>query len=92
MLVTAGNETLFVVEELKCPFQPAIYLGTLLASVVTDVCVRYCLGPVADLALPGQILAPPLFDLVPVMLVGVLGGVLGALFNASLMTTLVSGR
>jgi CIC family chloride channel protein len=79
--------TLFVVEELKCPFQPAIYLGTLLASVVTDVCVRYCLGPVADLALPSQILAPPLFDLVPVMLLGVFGGVLGALFNASLMTT-----
>lgn len=79
--------TLFVAEELKCPFRPAIYLGTLLASVVTDLCCRFWLGPVAELSLPGR-LPPPLSALAPVSLVGALGGALGVVFNASLLTTL----
>ncbi len=79
--------TLFVAEELKCPFRPAIYLGTLLASVVTDLCCRFWLGPVAELPLPGG-LPPPVTTLAPAVLVGALGGALGVFFNACLLETL----
>jgi CIC family chloride channel protein len=79
--------TLFVVEELKCPFQPAIYLGSLLASAVTDAVVRFSLGPVADLELAGRVMTPPLSVLLPVTLLGIVGGALGVVFNASLMAT-----
>ncbi|MBI1816344.1 MAG: chloride channel protein [Deltaproteobacteria bacterium] len=80
--------TLFVVEELKCPLHPAIYLGTLLASVVTDLCCRFWLGQAPELALPRE-LPPPLLMLAPVVLVGALGGVIGVIFNAVLMRALV---
>lgn len=79
--------TLFVAEELKCPFRPAIYLGTLLASILTDLCCRLWLGQVAELRLPGE-LPPPLSTLAPVLLVGALAGALGALFNGCLLRTL----
>jgi CIC family chloride channel protein len=81
--------TLFVAEELKCPFRPAIYLGTLLASVVTDSCCRFWLGPVAELPVPAG-LAPPLSALAPALVVGALGGALGVFFNASLLRTLAA--
>src|SRR5215468_1902966 len=41
--------TLFVAEELRCAFEPAVYLGTLLAAVITDLTARTFVGPVAEL-------------------------------------------
>lgn len=81
--------TLLVVEELKCPFRPMIYLGTLLASMITDLCCRLWLGQVAELALPAR-LPGPLSTLAPVLLLGALGGVVGIFFNASILRGLAS--
>ena len=79
--------TLLVIEEFRCELSPAIYLGTLLASVASDQCVRLCLGAVAELRLPGEL--PSLsFVLVPVGVVGLLSGVLAAGFNAAVLQAL----
>ena len=78
--------TLLVLEEFKCELRPAIYLGTLLASVVTDQCVRQWFGPVAELPLHGALPAP-LATLAPVCVVGILSGVFAACFNGALLRT-----
>src|SRR5262245_29645250 len=79
--------TLFVVEELRCPVRPAIYLGTLLASAIADLAVRFWLGPVAELQIRGEV-PPPLVILVPVVLLGALGGLVGVVFNAAVLAML----
>src|SRR5262249_53088864 len=43
--------TLFVIEELQCPLRPMIYLGTLVASILTTMCCYVGLGPTPELAL-----------------------------------------
>jgi CIC family chloride channel protein len=80
--------TLFVLEELKCALRPALYLGTLLASLLTDLCVRFYLGPAPELSLASAL--PPLAALLPVALIGALAGALGVLFNASLLRALAA--
>ncbi|HXJ37560.1 MAG TPA: ClC family H(+)/Cl(-) exchange transporter [Candidatus Eisenbacteria bacterium] len=78
--------TLFVVEELKCPLRPPIYVGTLVASILTDFCCRRLLGIAPELMLPNRI--PLAWGMLwPVLVVGVLGGVLGAFFNRALLAT-----
>ncbi|HVP30294.1 MAG TPA: ClC family H(+)/Cl(-) exchange transporter [Myxococcota bacterium] len=79
--------TLFVVEEVCAPLRPPIYLGTLAAALVADLCVRRVLGQVAELDVPGGV-APSLGSLVPVLLLGALGGASGSLFNAGLLRAL----
>jgi chloride channel protein, CIC family len=79
--------TLLVLEELKCPIRPAIYLGTLLASALTDLCCRAWIGQVAELAMPRE-LPPPLVALAPALMVGALCGAFGVFFNASLLEAL----
>lgn len=81
--------TLFVAEELRAPFHPAIYLGTLLAAGVADLCLRATIGPQAELSLAG-VIAPPVDALVAAALVGALAGAAGALFNASLLRTMAA--
>ena len=78
--------TLLVVEEFKCEFRPAVYLGTLLASLVTDQCCRFWLGPLAELPLP-QNLPVPLLTVAPACLVGVVAGAFAVFFNATLLRT-----
>jgi chloride channel protein, CIC family len=79
--------TLFAVEELGAPFRPVVYLGTLLAAAVTDLCVRFWLGQPAELSIPAA-LAPPLSTLGPALLVGAAAGAFGAFFNGTLLRAL----
>ena len=79
--------TLFVLEELKVPLRPVVYVGTLLASAITDLCCRAAFGPRAELAVPSY-LEPSAATLVPVLLLGALCGAGGAGFNAGLLRAL----
>lgn len=81
--------TLLVMEELKCPMRPAFYLATLLASLITDLVCRVCLGQAAELALPPE-LPPPWLTVLPVLLVGLACGLVGAVFNAAVLRSLVA--
>jgi CIC family chloride channel protein len=78
---------LFVAEELRMRFVPAVVLGTLLAATATDACVRVVLGPVAELSVP---VLPPiaLGTLAPALAVGLAAGLLGVLFSATLLRAL----
>ena len=79
--------TLFVLEELKVPLRPAVYVGTLLASAITDLCCRLAFGQRAELAVP-DFAAPSVAALAPVLLLGALCGAGGAGFNACLLRAL----
>jgi CIC family chloride channel protein len=80
--------TLLVIEEFKCELRPGIYLGTLLASLITDQFVRWTLGSMAELPLRDAV-PPAAALLAPVCVVGVLSGILAAGFNALLLAAFV---
>jgi len=75
---------IFVAEELKLPFRPAIYLGTLFASLLTEVCCRLALEPLAEMPAHGSVSQ----TLAPALVVGALAGALGAGFNAGVLRAL----
>lgn len=77
----------FVLEELQRDFAPGVFATTLIASVIADIASRVLLGQGPVFSVP--IAAIPPLSLLPVALVlGVLTGVLGVVFNRALLGSL----
>ncbi len=77
----------FVLEELQRDFAPGVFATTLIASVIADIASRVLFGQQPVFAVP--IAAPPPLSLLPVALVlGALAGVLGVVFNRTLLASL----
>jgi chloride channel protein, CIC family len=77
----------FVLEEVQRDFAPAVFAMALLASVVADVTTRLVLGqlPVFHVTVES---IPPLATLPISLVVGVFAGLLGVVFNRSLVGSL----
>ncbi len=79
----------FVLEELRGDFQPIIFGATLVAAIIADVIARIGTGQFPVFAVPSYP-TPPLTSLPVFALLGVMTGLLGVLFNRSLLA--VSAR
>ncbi|MFT4549502.1 MAG: CIC family chloride channel protein [Verrucomicrobiales bacterium] len=76
----------FVLEEIQRAFHRRIFFATLLASAVADTISRLALGQEPVFHIPDYPI--PSLGLLPVfLLVGIVAGIFGALFNASLIRT-----
>ena len=74
----------FVLEEVRRDFQPIVFGAVFVAAVVADVIVRIDLGQSPVFAIPDYA-APPLSALPVFAVLGVVAGVLGVVFNRSLL-------
>jgi CIC family chloride channel protein len=77
----------FVLEELHGNFTPVIFVAAFLASVTADVVCRVMTGDTPVFALHGMA-APGLSALPVALIVGVVAGLGGVLFNRSLLASL----
>jgi chloride channel protein, CIC family len=78
---------IFVLEELRRDFAPGALTGAFVASVTADVVVRLMTGqsPVFHVASPP---APPLASLPLFLILGLVAGLLGVVFNRTLLASL----
>ncbi len=78
---------IFVLEELRRDFAPGALTGAFVASVTADVVVRLLTGqsPVFHVASPP---VPPLSSLPLFLILGVVAGLLGVVFNRALLASL----
>ncbi len=78
---------MFVLEELQRDFAPGIFTPAFLAAVTADVVSRVLMGqgPVFDVHVNGY---PPLDALPAYSILGVLAGLLGVVFNRTLLASL----
>lgn len=74
----------FVLEELQRDFQAVVFTATLLSAAVATVVSRLIGGQTPVFAVPAMD-APPLRSLLVFMLVGCVGGLLGVVFNRTLL-------
>ncbi|OIQ07906.1 H(+)/Cl(-) exchange transporter ClcA [Moorella thermoacetica] len=81
----------FVLEELRRNFSPYALGGALVASVVADMVSRHILGPLPTFRLIEAWPVLPLTTLPVFLVLGVLAGILGAVFNWSLLASLELG-
>lgn len=81
----------FVLEELRRNFSPYTLVGALVASVIGDMVSRRILGPLPTFRVMGEWPFLPLTTLPAFLVLGVLAGILGALFNRFLVASLDLG-
>lgn len=74
----------FVLEEVQRNFSPGIFSASFIASVVADVVARLALGQVAVFHTPHPA-TPPLAGLPFYLVLGLVAGVVGILFNRALL-------
>jgi chloride channel protein, CIC family len=77
----------FVLEEVRRDFQPIVFGAAFIAAAVADIIARIGSGQFPIFAVPSYPV-PPLTSLPIFALLGVVAGVLGVLFNRSLLTTI----
>jgi CIC family chloride channel protein len=78
---------IFVLEELRRDFAPGALTAAFIASVSADVVARLLLGQQPVFRVAGSAV-PPLVDLPLFLVLGVVAGLLGVLFNRSLLASL----
>jgi chloride channel protein, CIC family len=77
----------FVLEEVRRDFRPAVFAATFVAAAVADVVARLASGQLPVLTVPNY--AMPSLAALPVFaLLGILAGALGVVFNRSLLGSL----
>lgn len=82
----------FVLEEMRRDFRPAVFGAAFVAAAVADVLARSVSGQLPVLALPHYTM-PPLLALPAFAGLGVIAGLFGVVFNRSLLAALnVMGR
>ena len=77
----------FVLEEVQRDFHPIVFAAAFLAAVIADIVARVLSGSEPVFAIPVYG-TPPLASLPVFALLGVFAGVLGVIFNRSLLATL----
>jgi len=77
---------IFVLEEVRRDFQPIVFGAAFVAAVVADIIARIGTGQFPVFSVPSYPV-PPLGSLPFFALLGVAAGLLGVLFNKSLMTS-----
>lgn len=77
----------FVLEEVRRDFQPIVFGAAFVAAVIADIIARIGSGQFPVFAVPSYPV-PPLASLPIFALLGVVAGLLGVLFNRSLLTTI----
>jgi CIC family chloride channel protein len=77
----------FVLEEVRRDFQPIVFGATFIAAAVADIIARIGSGQFPIFAVPGYAV-PPLAALPIFALLGIASGLLGILFNRSLLSTI----
>ncbi|MGC4043473.1 MAG: H(+)/Cl(-) exchange transporter ClcA [Armatimonas sp.] len=75
---------IFVVEELEGTFRPIVFGAAFIAAAVADIVTRSASGPYPVLKVPSYPI-PPLGSLPVFLLLGLLAGGIGVLFNRSLL-------
>lgn len=75
---------IFVLEELQRDFQPAVFGAVFVAAAVADIVARFVAGQYPVFAIPSYA-SPPLESLPMFILLGVVCGVFGVVFNRSLL-------
>ncbi len=78
---------MFVLEEIQRDFHPFVFGATFLASAIADIVVRLLAGSFPVFDAPNYP-SPPMASLPAFALLGLLAGLLGVLFNRSLLRTL----
>jgi CIC family chloride channel protein len=82
----------FVLEEMRRDFRPAVFAAAFIAAAVADVVARSVSGQLPVLAVPHYAM-PPLIALPAFAVLGLTAGLLGVAFNRSLLGVLdVMGR
>jgi CIC family chloride channel protein len=78
---------IFVLEEVQRDFTPGVFTAAFIASVVADVVTRWLTGqlPVFHAGNPST---PPLTSLPAFLILGIVAGLLGVLFNRTLLGSL----
>ncbi|MBS1705039.1 MAG: H(+)/Cl(-) exchange transporter ClcA [Armatimonadetes bacterium] len=77
----------FVLEELQRDFQPVVFTAALLSAAIATVISRMASGAFPVFAVP-EVGIPSLRTLPYFAIIGVVGGILGAMFNRCLLTTM----
>jgi CIC family chloride channel protein len=78
---------IFVLEEVRRDFQPIVFGATFVAAVIADIIARIGSGQFPVFSVPNYPV-PPLGALPFFALLGILTGLLGVLFNRSLMSSI----
>ena len=78
---------LFVLEEVQRDFQPIVFGATFVAVVIANIIARISMGQFPVFAVPSYPILP-LASLPVFALLGVIAGVLGVLFNRTLLTAI----
>ncbi|HZP82642.1 MAG TPA: H(+)/Cl(-) exchange transporter ClcA [Chthonomonadaceae bacterium] len=77
----------FVLEELVKDFRPAVFGAAFLASAMSDIIVRFASGQLPVFTIPSYPV-PPLSALPAFAVLGIAAGLLGVVYNRSLLGTL----
>jgi CIC family chloride channel protein len=77
----------FVLEEVRRDFQPIVFGAAFIAAVIADIIARIGAGPFPVFLVPSYP-TPPLSSLVIFAIMGIAAGLLGVLFNRSLLINL----
>ena len=77
---------IFVLEEVRRDFQPIMFGATFVAAVIADIITRIGSGQFPVFTVPSYGM-PPLSSLPIFALLGIMAGLLGVLFNRSLLAT-----
>lgn len=78
---------MFVLEEIQRDFHPFVFGATFLASAIADIVVRFFSGAFPVFDVPNYP-SPPMASLPVFVLLGLLAGMFGVLFNRGLLRTL----
>lgn len=78
---------MFVLEEIQKDFRPAVLTATFVACIIGDVVTRLLVGPASAFRI-AEIPAPSLWALPLFVVLGLISGFFGVLFNRSLLGTL----
>jgi chloride channel protein, CIC family len=78
---------MFVLEEIQRDFHPYVFGGAFLAAAIADIVVRLLSGGFPVFVIPNYP-APPMVSLPIFVVLGLLAGLLGIVFNRSLLGTL----
>ena len=77
----------FVLEEVRRDFQPIVFGAAFIATAIADIIARLGAGQFPVFTIPSYP-TPPLLSLPIFAFLGILAGLLGVLFNKSLLTTI----
>ena len=77
----------FVLEEVRRDFQPIVFGAAFIATAIADIIARLGAGQFPVFTIPSYP-TPPLLSLPVFALLGIVAGLLGVLFNKSLLTTI----